>query len=181
MDSSSWCHWQLTTVVGGPPGQGISPWDRWSQPPILYTSQPATHQSAHGAPQDLNRSVHEGTFAGRAPGAPGIQINGPAIYPNALPPNITPSSSPGYLTPAVSGAHVWAEWPCHPCLCGAPNTGDKKHLGENRGKLCPARPACARCANILSIMLNCATVSPSALAPPSKWSHFTCLCTPNGA
>ena len=42
----------------------------------------------------------EGTFAR---GAPSIQINGPAIYPNALPPNITPSSSPGYLTPALSG------------------------------------------------------------------------------
>ena len=37
----------------------------------------------------------EGTFARRAPG---IQINVPAIYPNALPPNATPSSSPGTLS-----------------------------------------------------------------------------------
>ena len=37
--------------------------------------------------------VHqEVTFARRMSG---IQINVPAIYPNALPPNITPSSSPG--------------------------------------------------------------------------------------
>ena len=34
----------------------------------------------------------------------GIQINGPAIYPNALPPNITLSSSPGFLIFAVSRA-----------------------------------------------------------------------------
>ena len=40
----------------------------------------------------------EGTFARRAPGAPGapgIQMNVLAIYHNALPPIITPSSSPG--------------------------------------------------------------------------------------
>ena len=37
----------------------------------------------------------EGMFARRAPG---IQINVPAIYPNALPPNITPSSIPGTLS-----------------------------------------------------------------------------------
>ena len=33
----------------------------------------------------------------RLPGAPGIQINVLAIYPNSFPPNITPSSSPGML------------------------------------------------------------------------------------
>ena len=33
-----------------------------------------------------------------APGAPGIQMNAPAIYHNALPPSITPSSSPGTLS-----------------------------------------------------------------------------------
>ena len=55
------------------------------------------------------------------PRAPGIQINVPAIYPNALPPNITLSSSPGYVTLAVSGAHVWAE-----CLLGGRQHGDQK-------------------------------------------------------
>ena len=40
----------------------------------------------------------EGMLAPRAPGTPGIQINIPAIYPNALPLNITPSSSPGTLS-----------------------------------------------------------------------------------
>ena len=52
----------------------------------------------------VNMHHPEGTFAQRAPStpsAPGIQINVPAIYPNASPPNITPSSSPGYLTPCV--------------------------------------------------------------------------------
>ena len=34
----------------------------------------------------------------RLPGAPSIQINVPAIYHNALPPNTTPSSSPGTLS-----------------------------------------------------------------------------------
>ena len=37
----------------------------------------------------------EALFARRAPSAPGIQINVPAIYPNAVHPSITPSSSPG--------------------------------------------------------------------------------------
>ena len=32
----------------------------------------------------------EGTFARRSPGTPNIQMNVPAIYHNALPPNITP-------------------------------------------------------------------------------------------
>ena len=43
----------------------------------------------------------EGTFARRVPGAPGvpgIPINVPAIDLNALPPNTTPSSSPGTLS-----------------------------------------------------------------------------------
>ena len=75
--------------------------------------------------------------------APGNQINVLAIYPNALPPNITPASSPGYLTAAVSGAHVWAEWLHHPCLLGGPQHGDNKwekkgDNGENRGKCFPA-------------------------------------------
>ena len=39
---------------------------------------------------------YEGTFARRAPGEPGIKMNVPAIYHNALPPN--PSSSPGTLS-----------------------------------------------------------------------------------
>ena len=43
-------------------------------------------------------SHDEGTFARRVPGALGIQMNVLAIYHNALPPNITPSSSPGNLS-----------------------------------------------------------------------------------
>ena len=34
----------------------------------------------------------------RLPGAPGIQMNVPAIYHNAFPTNIPPSSSPGTLS-----------------------------------------------------------------------------------
>ena len=70
--------------------------------------------------------------------APGIQINVPAIYPNALPPNITPSSSPGYLTRAVSGAHVWAAWLHQPCLFGGLQHRDKK-MGK-RGETLPGAP-----------------------------------------
>ena len=78
----------------------------------------------------------EGTFARRPPGARGILINVPTIHPNALPPNITPSASPGYLTPAVWGAHVWAEWLHHPCLLGGPQQGDKKWgKGGTTGKI----------------------------------------------
>ena len=40
----------------------------------------------------------EGMFARRVPGAPSIQMNVPAIYHSALPPNITSSSSPGTLS-----------------------------------------------------------------------------------
>ena len=40
----------------------------------------------------------EGAFARRLPGAPSMQMNVPGIYHNALPPNITPSSSPGTLS-----------------------------------------------------------------------------------
>ena len=40
----------------------------------------------------------EGTFAWRAPGVPSIQMTVSAIYHNALPPNVTPSSSPGTLS-----------------------------------------------------------------------------------
>ena len=39
--------------------------------------------------------IWEGTFARRVPG---IQMNVPAIYHNAVSPNITPSSSPGTLS-----------------------------------------------------------------------------------
>ena len=39
----------------------------------------------------------EGTFAQRVPGAPSIQMNVPAIYHNALAPNITASPGPGTL------------------------------------------------------------------------------------
>ena len=78
---------------------------------------------------------------------PGIQINVPAIYSNALPPNITRSSSPGYLTPAVSGAHVWAEWLHHPCLLGVKKWGK----GGPTGKLGGNFARCAQCANILFV------------------------------
>ena len=47
------------------------------------------------------KTSFECTFARRVPGAPGapsIQINVTAIYHNALPSNITPSSSPGALS-----------------------------------------------------------------------------------
>ena len=57
----------------------------------------------------------EDTFAKYAPG---IQINVPAIHHNALPQNIAPSSSPGYITPAFSGV---------------PNTGTKN--GGNGGQI----------------------------------------------
>ena len=40
----------------------------------------------------------ESTFARRVPRAPSIQRNVPAIYQNALPPNMTPSSSSGTLS-----------------------------------------------------------------------------------
>ena len=56
-----------------------------------------------GEPHGSRASVVtcEGTFARRVPGTPGtpsIQMNVPAIYHNALPPNITPSSSLGTLS-----------------------------------------------------------------------------------
>ena len=40
----------------------------------------------------------EGAFARRLPSAPSMQMNVPGIYHNALPPNITPSSSSGTLS-----------------------------------------------------------------------------------
>ena len=78
----------------------------------------ARHESREGAPKPRRRNkrlpasfrarfrahafcisrVQEGTFAQRTPGAQGIQMNVPAVYHNALPPNITPFSSPGTLS-----------------------------------------------------------------------------------
>ena len=65
-------------------------------PPLFYTAQST---AAH-----LWWWIHQkactlgGTFARRVPSAPGIQMNVPAIYHNALPPNSTPSSSAGTLS-----------------------------------------------------------------------------------
>ena len=85
---------------------------------------------------------HEGMCARCTRGAPGIQINVLAIHPNALPPNPTPSSSPGYVTPAVSGAHMWAEWLHHPCLLGGSPTRVRKwgKGGGGKGKTLPGAP-----------------------------------------
>ena len=105
-----------------------------------------------------------------APGAPGIQINVPAIHPNALPPNITPSSSPGYLTPAVSGAHVWAEWLHHPCLPGGPQHGDKKW--GKRGTIGKIGGNFAQRTNILFIQWWHQAALPSykqSDQPPTGW------------
>ena len=93
------------------------------------------------------RQHKEGTFARRATSTPGIQINIPAIHPNAVPLNIAPSSSPGYLTPAVPGAHVLAEWRHHPCLLGVPTRrqkygkkgGTTEKIGGNHAR-CARRP-----------------------------------------
>ena len=59
------------------------------------------HKSRDGPPTRLHITVNvvfieplEVTFARRASGMPGMQINVPAIYPHALPPTTTPSSSP---------------------------------------------------------------------------------------
>ena len=62
----------------------------------------------------------------------------PMLYPQ----NITASSSPGYLTPAVSGAHEPVGWPHRPCLLGVPNTGTKNGgkggtTGAKEGKTLP--------------------------------------------
>ena len=46
-------------------------------------------------PRSGTASDREGMFARRAPG---IQINVLVVYPNALPLDITPSSSPGTLS-----------------------------------------------------------------------------------
>ena len=56
---------------------------------------------------------------------------------------------PRLPNPAVSGAHVWAEWRHHPCLLEGPQhrdktwgeNGDNWRIGE-KARLCPARPAC---------------------------------------
>ena len=105
-----------------------------------------------------------------APGAPLIRINVSAIYPNALPPNITPSSSPGSLRPAVLGAHVWAEWPHHPCLLEGPQHGDKKwKRGGETGEVGENFAGLARCATVLSILVVCTLFC-------SVWSRFGRLC-----
>ena len=88
--------------------------------------------------------------------APGIQINVPAIYPNALPSNITPSSSPGYLTPAASGSTCGRNGYITPAFSGVPNTRTKKWgkggtTGGEIGENCARR---ARRANVLS-QANC--------------------------
>ena len=89
------------------------------------------------------------------------------IYPHALPPNITPSSSPSYLALAVSGAHVWAEGLYHPCLLGGPQHGDKKRgKGGTAGKRGGNLARRAQRANVLS-------KGHTLLAPTSCDSHQT--------
>ena len=81
-------------------------------------------------------------------GAPGIQINVPAIHPNALPPNIIPSSSPGSITPAVSGPMCGGNHYITPAFSGVTNTGTKKWgKGGTTGKI---GESFARRANVLS-------------------------------
>ena len=62
----------------------------FSFPPPLSLSHPHT--------PSLSVRVCEGKLAQRAPGLLGIQINVSAIYPNALPQNMAPSSSQGTLS-----------------------------------------------------------------------------------
>ena len=72
--------------------------------PTVPNAQPACqhycqcHQMHKWRTNTIGNCAFEGTFARRAPGAPSIQMNVPAIYHNPLPPNITPSSSPGTLS-----------------------------------------------------------------------------------
>ena len=65
-----------------------------------------------------------------------IPINIPAIHPNALPPKITTSSGPGYLTPSVSGATCGRNGCITPAFSGLPNMGTKhgKKGGTTGGK-----------------------------------------------
>ena len=66
-------------------------------PPILnHTTQTRTTGPGH-ASHDLDTHTTR-TGRVRLPGAPSIQINAPVVHPNALPLNITPSSSPVTLS-----------------------------------------------------------------------------------
>ena len=64
-------------------------------PRNLLPTKLALTLGAASVPQAL---ALEGTFARRVPGAPNIQMTVPTVYYNALPPNITRSSSPGTLS-----------------------------------------------------------------------------------
>ena len=87
-----------------------------------------------------------------------IQINGPAINPNAFAPNIAPSSSPGYPTAAVSGGPRVCGMATSPLPSrGYPKRGQKMEkkggqLGGNRGKRCPA---CAARLHTPSVCWGC--------------------------
>ena len=67
----------------------------------------------------------EGTFARRAPSALGIETNVPVVHPNALPLNITPSSSPGTLSTSDTTKHNLNTCPQKhtACCLGGPHVG----------------------------------------------------------
>ena len=70
--------------------------------------------------------------------ARGIQINALSNVSQCFTPDHHSLLQPRLpLTPAVSGAPVWAEWLHHPCRLGGPQHGDKKwrKRGDDRGKI----------------------------------------------
>ena len=104
---------------------------------------------------------------------PGIQMNVPAIYHNALPPNITPSSSPGTLSTStwydcwrsISTLPLWApSWPPTsksknpPLVCDGPLKWPHRRVGvlnpNSRGhtKARENFARRARRANVLSVI-----------------------------
>ena len=139
---------------------------------------------ARGTTQcNATQQLQEGTFARRAPGVPGIQMNGPIVYPNALPPNITPSSSPDHLIPTVLGAHMWGGMATSPLPSwGLPTERQKKggkggQLEEIMGKLCAALPEHTQQSKKMYSMNAIAAMEPCFGSSKPACMHSSQFCT----
>ena len=95
---------------------------------------------------------------GRLPGAPGHPNQCSGHLSQCFNPNPHSLLQPRLPTPAVSGAHVWAEWRHHPCLLEGPQHGDRKWGKGPKPPIPPSTPNI--CGPLLALWVHILVPSP---------------------